>query len=524
MNLLSIDLGSYSVKALCLKQDGKFFTLLKSYEIIIDKKRSAYPADSTPDFIQAEIVKDLFKKHPNAKVIMQLPYRYTLSRFLSLPSLQRKKVNMMIPFQLDENLPFPTSQAHYTTYLTKKSQSTSALINITNHDEFDHFYSHYNNRDALPAVLTSELSLIQHYIKHRQLQMPALIVDIGHETTKGYFIYKGEVVSNHTNHTAGKTLTNIIAQTYQINGEEAIQYKHKNCFFLDSSQYHEVDEDQREFAKLMKQTFSPLILDIKRWNLGFRIKQGIPIEHVYLTGGSAPIKNFKHFLSQNLSVPVTNFKIAPDIRDPHQILKKNHSSYFLNQITLDLQSSKEKISNFLFGPYSGAQYNTLPMYSASFIGARVLLFSLIFSFLLLFKGIIFESKKNKIYRQVAKTIRLKKYGIPKNRRAYLRKRPERILKLLQAKNKKITQKISAVKTAKQTDALTPLTLLSREIQLPQGTKMKHFTSDGKLVRAEFSGEDKEKLEELEKKIKSSTLPKPDINLSQKELSITLALE
>ena len=117
------------------------------------------------------------------------------------------------------------------------------------------------------------------------------VIDIGHNTSKAYFINRSQVVSNHVSRTAGQVIDEVIAQTYQISRDEAIVYKHENCFFLTEEQYEGVEEDQKEFARLMKQALTPLINDIKRWELGFRVKNGLAVKTIYLTGGTSQINN-----------------------------------------------------------------------------------------------------------------------------------------------------------------------------------------------------------------------------------------
>ncbi len=524
MNILAIDVGSYSVKFLQFKQERKQLFLIKAHEVIIDEAKEKWSSELDLHPLQAEIVKNFLGEDLESKVIMQIPSEYITSRYFTLPSAHKRKVDMMIPFQLDENLPFQTFEAHYITHLTKRANSTSALVNIAKLDEFDRFYSHYSSREALPSILTSELAIIQSYAAYRDLKNPTIILDIGHETTKCYVIREGEVVSNHISHTAGKVLDDVIAQTYQIPEKEALQYKHENCFFLTEAQYQEVSQDQQEFAKLMKQAIWPLILDVKRWLLGFRVKYGTPIEFVYLTGGTSQINNINNFFTQTLATRVESLEITHAIANQEELLGKKQAHYFLVQMMADTQHSKQKPGNFLFGPYSGSREGYLPLHSASFIGVRVLIFCLIYSAFLLGEGFILKKKKNQIYRKVSKSIKLKKYGIPKSRQRYLKRRPERILKLLKKKAHQVSQEVKTVQAAARINAIAPLALISREISAVPGVQMKRFTSDGKFVRAEFVGDKSETLNKLEKNIKSSSLPNLEVEKSKKGLAFTLMVE
>ena len=59
-----------------------------------------------------------------------------------------------------------------------------------------------------------------------------MILDLGHSTTKAYFIHQQQIVSTHISYVAGSVIDQVIAETYQISLPEAIIYKHQNSFLL----------------------------------------------------------------------------------------------------------------------------------------------------------------------------------------------------------------------------------------------------------------------------------------------------
>ena len=144
-------------------------------------------------------------------------------------------------------------------------------------------------------MLTSEISTMQSYIDHIRMNDTCCILDLGHKTTKAYFVQDRQIVSNHTSFVAGSAINEVIAKTYQISAEDAIIYKHENAFLLTDEQLDEVSNEQREFALLMKQVFSPLILDIKRWEIGHRVKFGTSIYKIYILGGTSQINSLENF-------------------------------------------------------------------------------------------------------------------------------------------------------------------------------------------------------------------------------------
>ena len=59
-------------------------------------------------------------------------------------------------------------------------------------------------------------------------------------------------------------INEMIAQTYKIDPDEAIFYKHQNAFLLTSTQFEEVDQAQKDFASAMDKTLSQLVSDFSR--------------------------------------------------------------------------------------------------------------------------------------------------------------------------------------------------------------------------------------------------------------------
>ena len=521
MNLLIVDIGSYSIKFLYFQHERKLLHLVHSQEIVIDEIKGKYSDDIDRYILQAEIIKEALGEDREGKIIMQVPSESITSRYLSLPSINKRKIDMMVPFQLDEVLPFAISEAHYITHATKKINSTSMQINIMRLEEFDHLYSIYAKNEVLPSIFTSELAIIQSYVSHHEVKGPAAILDIGHNTSKCYIAKDGEVVSSHINYTAGKALDDVIAQTYQISQTEAVQYKHKNCFFLTDMQNQEISEDQREFAKLMKKAIWPLVLDIKRWFLGLRAKYKASVEQIYLMGGSTQIHNIQNFFAHHLDVHVENLVMANSIIDQKNLLKKRQTQYLLAGMIADTQNSRQKPGNFLFGPYANSQGNQFPLHSISFIGIRTLIVCSICSLFLLVESIIIENKKNEIYREVAKTIKLKSYGIPRNRQRDLRRRPDRILDLLTKKAKSISQKVKTIKEIEKINSIGPLTLIAQKAGPIDGVQLNYFKNNGEVASAKFEVKNNDALNKLKEGLQKLPFTGLKIDTSQDGLTLNL---
>ena len=261
MNILAIDIGTYSIKFFEIKPERKSLSIVDKNEIILEDMKAHYPNITNLKDLQREIVANYIIKKPNdLRIIFQIPNEFITTRYMEIPGTSKRKTEQIIPFQLDENLPYSINQAHYSSRMIKKSNGFSVISNITQLNVFKDYLSFFEAKDAQPTTITSEISTIQSYIDHVRLNDTCCILDIGHKTTKAYFIQDRKIVANHTSYIAGSSINEVISKTYQISIEDAILYKHENSFFLTDEQFEQVKPEQKEFALLMKQLM-PLVSD-----------------------------------------------------------------------------------------------------------------------------------------------------------------------------------------------------------------------------------------------------------------------
>ncbi|MBY0415173.1 MAG: pilus assembly protein PilM, partial [Bdellovibrionales bacterium] len=324
MNILAIDIGSYSVKFVEVNTSRRNYVLVEKVEVILDEVKSQYPNVTNTHELQKEIITHFIQKKPSdIKILFQVPNEMLTTRYLEIPGTSKRKTEQIIPFQLEENLPYSLQNAHFSSRINKKNNSFSVLSNITQLNVFKDFFAYFENKEAQPSILTSEISIIQAYIDHIKMNETCCILDFGHKTTKIYFIQDRQVVSNHTSYVAGNAINEVIAKTYQISMENAIIYKHANAFMLNDDQLAQVSSEQKSFALLMKQIFNPIILDLRRWEIGHRVKYGTTIEKFYILGGSSNINNLDNFIHFHTAIPVETLPPLLDLKNDYTAQEKN---------------------------------------------------------------------------------------------------------------------------------------------------------------------------------------------------------
>jgi general secretion pathway protein L len=520
MNILAIDIGSYSVKFVEVRPERRNYVLVEKQEIILNDVKSQYPNITNVHELQKEIITAFIQKKPSdIKIIFQMPNEMLTTRYLEIPGTSKRKTEQIIPFQLEENLPYSLANAHFSSRINKKSNSFSVLSNITQLNVFKDFFSYFENKEAQPSILTSEISIMQAYIDYIRMNETCCIIDLGHKTTKVYFVQDRQVVSNHTSYVAGVAINEVIAKTYQISMENAIIYKHANAFMLNDDQLSQVSIEQKSFALLMKQIFNPLILDLRRWEIGHRVKYGTNIEKFYILGGTSNINNLDNFINFHTGINVETLPPILDLKNDFTAQEKN---FYLAKMMAVSQKVPSSIINFLTGKFQTASNSFISIHSAVFIWVRTTFIALLLILGLTGERFLFLQKQNTaVDTKIKALIKRSNLAINNNDRKAYDKNPSRILNLMKKKNKVVKDEVSSILSSQTTNALRPLAVLSKTISSNPKISLEKFTSDGMDVRAVFNAEDPTELETMSTLLRNSGLPnlKMDYKTGQNVLTI-----
>lgn len=523
MHILAIDVGSYSIKYISSFADRRKASHVDMSEVIISDYLEDHPSMPVRE-AQMNIVQDILANsvRPDTKVIFQADNEMMTTRFLDLPVKNKKKADLMLPFQLEEDIPYALSEIHYAYRMEAQKNSQVALVELIREIDFDPYYAMLRERDILPTVLTTEASTIENYFHQNAIAGPFCVVNLGHKTTRAYFFFNSRLLATHVSYVGGEDLNEMISETYKIDPTEAIIYKHQNAFFLTSEQYGEVDEAQREFAGSMDKVFQPLVSDFSRWRIGFKVNFNLTINHVFICGGTSNVKNIANYLTEKWETKVTLLESFDKIESEKVDLNAKNKSKFalVNMMALGFKR-KNRFINLLTGRFAQASVTEIPLHSMAFIGVRVAAVTALFALSLLAERFFLQRDIQKLNTRLTSTIKNEELSVPARLRRALVTNPKPILDNLNKRARSVKQEISTLQSAVEIKALAPLVTISQIVANFPEVTMTQFVNDGSIT-AQFESESIKDLKALQTALEGGRLSdiKTQLDEGSKKLSMT----
>lgn len=525
MQYISVNIGTYSIKILNFSVEKKKVIYHSSREIVMDSDEYNVMEEDVVTDLQLNIISQYIEElEDDYRLIINAPDDIVSERFLDLPLKNKKKAALMVPFQMEEDIPYSIHDCHIASSLKPTETGTKALVNFCLEESFEKFFNKIKQYSVVPKVITSEVSAVESYVQNTKELLPQAfcILDIGHTTTKGYFFFNKELKSVHTSYIAGYSVNEAICDAYSITSEEAALYKHQNCFFLTQDQYEKVNEGQRTFALLMDKTFDPFVHEFKRWHIGFRVQNGVSISDVFVIGGSSNIKNVNTFLAEKFNISVSTLHTFNET-NPEKIDsdERQRRKFAMSNILAQAYTRKADIINFMHGRFTIQGVMDLPLHSASFVMTRVtaIMFILITSLMLerIFINRDITSADKKL-KALLKNPILKL--TPKDQRK-AKKKPKSILTKLNRENKTIKQEVKVLQASVKTNALSSLERISQMVTGLDVEVTQFQSISGGDFNCLLKVKDAEVLKQVDEIFKASTIKNLFTEKSRAKLTYTI---
>lgn len=399
MKIITIDWGSYSAKIFESELDKKTIHHLHIEEIVFINKSNEQILIKWEK--QLEQIQTYIKNkiHPDDKIILSTPSELLSFRYKNLPILQRKKAIAMLPFQIEDDIPFNLHETYLATTFLKQKKSFDAFCYFAKKETF---------QKCLDIIIEKEvrvnywlhpidpLALFAQEARYLNEIGSTCLLDIGHETTKAYFFKNKKFHSYQISHFGGSRIDEMMSTIYQLSYEQLQKFKHESAFIVPKELFSisKLNDDQKFFAENMDNLFFSFVQEFKRWEMSFRVDTKEKVSQIYLIGGTSLIKNIDQYLSFYWERPVQVLSNSGESFQKLKHLQNKNSNFLPGDLLSIAHKMPNKMTNHL-GKISFAwSRDPLPLYSLSFVGLRSLIFTCLFLILgFTYVGLLLNKEK-----------------------------------------------------------------------------------------------------------------------------------
>ena len=252
------------------------------------------------------------------------PGFHVFSKFVKLPPVDSGKVEQIIQYEAQQNVPFPLSEVvwDYQILGSAPSGELEVLLVAIKADIVEGLFRVVETAklnlqlcDAAPAALCNAFRY-----NYGELEDCTMLLDIGAKTSSLLFFEKGKVFSRGIN-LGANTITQDFANEAKLSFNDAEKIKIAEGFVSLGGAYEEPENPhQAAISKIARQFMTKLHIQINQTLQFYRGQHGGSApQRLFLSGGASIMPYTAQFFAEKLSVPVEyfnpfrNVQISPEV-------------------------------------------------------------------------------------------------------------------------------------------------------------------------------------------------------------------
>ena len=310
--LISLNLGSQTMGL------AEFRVQAHGGLVLLDYRLREVSTDPTSDemrraqiaVVVREMMSELHIKHGAANYA--LPAQSVFARFVKLPGLEQEKLEKIIAFEAQQNVPFPIDDVVWDYQLVgggleEQIQVVLVAIKIDLLDDINAGVEeaglHTSTIDVAPMALYNAFRY-----SYPNVNECSMLVDIGARTTNVLFIEPRKIFSRSLP-IGGSTITAAIAREFGESAEAAETRKKRDGFVGLGGAYAEPsDHDLARVSKLARSTMTRLHAELMRSISHYRAQQqGSRPDRIFLCGGAVGMPYMREFFQEKFQLPIEFF-------------------------------------------------------------------------------------------------------------------------------------------------------------------------------------------------------------------------
>jgi type IV pilus assembly protein PilM len=337
--ILSLNLGSQAISMAEFRPQTGGGLVLRDYkrrEMAIETAgESIRPAQITATV--KEMLHEIGIK--NASVNYAISGQSVFARFVRLPAVEEEKIDRIIAFEAQQNVPFPIDEVVWDYQLVgggTEEQLQVVLVAIKA-DLLEGMNAAVEAAGLRPEVIgVATMGLYNAFrYNYSDVTEPSLLVDIGARTTNLLFIEPGKIFSRSVP-LGGSSVTAALAKEFNEPFASAEGRKKENGFVSLGGAYADpADPDVARMSKIIRSTMTRLHAEIMRSISHYRTQQqGKAPARIYLCGGSSGMPYMREFFQEKLQAPIDFFNPVRNVAIANEANAKHiaQSAHLLGEV------------------------------------------------------------------------------------------------------------------------------------------------------------------------------------------------
>lgn len=302
MTVWGIDIGHTALKAVKLNKTTEG---LEIDQVAYIPMEGGDNEEERPDQVRAA-VKMFLSRHPIRKerVVVSLPGVHAFSRFIKLPPVDPKKINEMVVFEAQQQIPFPIEEVMWGFHIIEETvntgEETEVGIFAARRELLLAFLSELKENGVSPDVVTVAPLAILNFVKYNtELKEETVILDIGAKHTD-LIVVKGDRFWIRNLRIAGTDVTQALAERFKIPTAEAEKLKRKGSTSKNADKiFKSMESVLKDFSGEIHRSISFFKSQAKEVKLNPK--------RMLILGDGAKLKNIRGFFEKELGFKVQKF-------------------------------------------------------------------------------------------------------------------------------------------------------------------------------------------------------------------------
>jgi type IV pilus assembly protein PilM len=261
------------------------------------------------------------------------------ARFVKLPAVEEEKIERIIEFEAQQNVPFPIEEVVWDYQLVGSAadeQIQVVLVAIKSDllEGINDAVEGSGLRTSVVGVASMELYNAFRY-NYSELTDCSVLIDIGARTTNLLFIEPGKIFSRSVP-IGGGSISSAVAKEFDEPIGAAEFRKKRDGFVSLGGAYAEPDDPElARVSKIVRSTMTRLHAEIMRSISHYRAQQqGSAPARVFLCGGSVSMPYMREFFQEKLQTPIEFFNPLRNVSvaDTVDTSDVAHSAHLLGEL------------------------------------------------------------------------------------------------------------------------------------------------------------------------------------------------